>query len=382
VTLSAGCAKLDPVVDSVLGERSILGERMARQGLVDRPARTVVEAVALSGGVQAQDLAAGRLGIRARARGLTDAEVTWALQVDRSVVRTSVMRSTLHLVAAEDACWLARLFGPVIRSSFATRWRGIGLDERLLTRTAEALPEILSAEPMTRPEIVDALARRRLRVPQTDPYAPSHVMLHAVAHGLACRGPDRGREPTFVALCEWIAAGEAAVQPRQLDGDDALAELARRYFRAFSPATGTDFTTWSGLPSRRAIDLIRDELTPVEIGGRPGYRLGEPGRSGAVRLLPRFDNYVIGYRAREQMIAAEHVSAVYVGGVIKATVVVDGRIAGTWRLDPSGRNELAVRVQPFATLPPKVVRELTTDVRDIAAFLDRPVDLTVAEPDA
>jgi Winged helix DNA-binding domain len=369
------------VVDSLLGEGAILGERMARQGLVDRRATTVVEAVALTGGVQAQDLAAGRLGVRARGRGLTDAEVTWALEVDRSVVRTSVMRSTLHLVAAVDAGWLARLFGPVIRTSFATRWRGIGLDERLLTRTAEALPEILSAKPMTRPEIVDALVRRRLRVPLTDPYAPTHVMLHAVSHGLACRGPDRDREPTFVDLAEWIAAGEAAVRPRQLDGDDALAELARRYFKAFSPATGNDFTTWSGLPSRRAIDLVRGELTPVEIGGRPGYRLGEPGRSRAVRLLPAFDNYVIGYRSREEMIAAEHVPAVYVGGVIKPTVVIDGRIAGTWRLDRSRRNQLAVRVQPFAPLPPKVVRELTTDVRDIATFLARSADLTVAAPD-
>jgi hypothetical protein len=234
---------------------------------------------------------------------------------------------------------------------------------------------------MTRPEIVDALARRRLRVPQTDPYAPTHVMLHAVAYGLACRGPDRGREPTFVALSEWIAAGEAAVQPRQLDGDEALAELARRYFRAFSPATGTDFTTWSGVPSRRAIELIRDELTPIEIGGRPGYRLGEPAGSRAVRLLPAFDNYVIGYRAREEMIAAEHVSAVYVGGVIKPTVVVDGRIAGTWRLNRSGRNQLAVRVQPFAALAPTVLRELPSDAGDIAAFLDRPADLTIAAPD-
>ena len=354
---------------------------MARQGLVDRPARTVVDAVALTGGIQAQDLAAARLGIRARARGLTDAEVTCALQVDRSVVRTSAMRATLHLVAAEDASWLARLFGPVVHSSFATRWRGMGLDEPLLTRTAEALPAILSAEPMTRPEIVDALARRRLRVPQIDPYAPTHVMLHAIAHGLACRGPDRGREPTFVALSEWIAAGKAAVRPRQLDGDDALAELARRYFRAFSPATATDFTTWSGLPSRRAIDLIRNELAQVEIGGRPGYQLGEPGRSRAVRLLPAFDNYVIGYRAREEMIATEHVSAVYVGGVIKPTVVVDGRIAGTWRLDRSGRNPLAVSVQPFAELPAKVMRELAADVRDIAAFVDRPAVLTVAQPD-
>jgi Winged helix DNA-binding domain len=359
----------------------MLGERMTRQGLVDRPARAAVDAVALTGGVQAQDLAAGRLGIRARARGLTDAEVTRVLQFDRSVVRMSVMRSTLHLVAAEDACWLARLFGPVIRSSFASRWRGIGLDERLLTRTAEALAEILSAEPMTRPEIVDALAGRRLQVPRTDPAAPTHVMLHAVAHGLACRGPDRGREPTFVGLSEWIAAGQAAVRPRQLDGDDALAELARRYFRAFSPATGPDFTTWSGLPSRRAIDLIRDELTPVEIGGRPGYRLGEPGRSRAVRLLPAFDNYVIGYHTREEMIPAKYVPAAYVGGIIKPTVVVDGRITGTWRLDRSRRNQLAVRVQPFAALPPQVLRELRADVRDIAAFLDRPADLTVAEPD-
>ena len=86
--------------------------------------------------------------------------------------------------------------------------------------------------------------------------------------------------------------------PAGPSGDDALAELARRYFTAYSPATAADFATWSGLAGRRAVELIRDELTPVDIDGAPGFRLGEVEPQRGVRLLPAFDNYLVGYRDR------------------------------------------------------------------------------------
>lgn len=303
----------------------VLGERVARQGFVTRPARTVVEAVRLTTAIQAQDAAAGRLGVRPRSTGLTDAEVRHALEGERSVVKGSLLRGTIHLVAAEDLRWLTALVGPVVARSSTRRWDGLGLTSALLTRCTDALPEVLAGGPLTAREVADRLRWRGIPVPFSEPSIGMHLLLHAATLGLVCRGPDRGRETTYVLVDEWLP--RAPPGPR---GDEALAELARRYFTAFSPATPSDFTAWSGLPSGHAIKLIRDELTACEVYGKSGYRLGsiEP-MPGTVTLPPAFDNYLLGYRER-RFIAEEHRREVYVGGIIRPTVLVSGRVTGRW----------------------------------------------------
>ena len=120
------------------------------------------------------------------------------------------------------------------------------------------------------------------------------MLLYLATIGLTCQA-EHGR---FALTDDWLP--DSPDGPR---GDEALAELTRRYFAAFSPATAVDFAAWSGLPSAPAIELIRDELTPVEVNGRPGYRLGEPVDGSGVRLVSGFDNLLIGYRDRAGLIS-------------------------------------------------------------------------------
>jgi len=162
-------------------------------------------------------------------------------------------------------------------------------------------------------------------------------------------------------------------------GDDALAEIARRYFAAFGPATGADFTTWSGLPSTRAIALIRDELSPVDVGGRPGYRLGETSPQSGLRLLPAFDNYLVGYRDRSSIIDPAVVAQVYVGGIIRPSVLLDGRVVGTWRIGP-GKETTSVVVTLFEDLPRKARRALDAEIADVGRFLGTPTTAAFSPP--
>ena len=339
-------------------------ERIARHGFADRPCASAADAARLTTGLQAQDPAAGRLGVRARNSTLTDADVRRATDVERTVVKTSLMRATIHLVSAQDVRWLTELVGPGIARSFAKRWRDLGLPPELLARTAAAMPEILADGPLTRAQVTTALARRGIVI-DTRGQAPTHVMLHATTEALVCRGPDRGRDATYALLDQWAPPGHP------WRGDDALAELARRYFAAFGPATGADFTTWSGLPSTRAIALIRDELSPVDVGGRPGYRLGESSPQSGLRLLPAFDNYLVGYRDRSSIIDPAVVAQVYIGGIIRPSVLLDGRVVGTWRIGP-GKATTTVDVTLFADLPRKARRALDAEVADIGRFLGTP----------
>jgi hypothetical protein len=347
-------------------------ERMTRHGLLGRPATTVPDAAGMTGAIQAQDPQASRLGVRARSERATEADVLRSIE-DRSVVRTWLMRATIHLVAADDVRWMTRLLGPPIARRFAKRWNDLGLTTDLLERASAALPDVLAGGPLTRRQIVAALAERGVAVdPQGQ--AATHVLLHATSVGLVCRGPDRGRGTTFALLDAWIPSA-----PGGPSGDDALAELARRYFRAFSPATGNDFATWSGLPATRALRLIRDELTPVDVNGRGGYRLGEVAPQRGLRLLPAYDNYLVGYRDRELIITAEHRPEVYVGGLIRPSVVLDGRVIGTWRLVRSA-DAGAVVLAPFGGMARKAREAIETEAEDIARFLSlQTMSLTITE---
>src|SRR5581483_3972272 len=362
------CRTADCIPMTTSAVRALLGERMARHGLADRPCSSPVEAAARTTAVQAQDPFQSRLGVRARSGAAVDeSAVSAAIERERSVVRTWLMRGTIHLVTAADVRWLVRLVGPAVQRKFATRWQRLGLTPDVVDRCVRLLPEILADGPRTRAEVRAGLAERGLTLDSPDPQVNAHALVHASSIGLVCRGPARGRTATFVLLDDWLPDSPAGPS-----GDDALAELARRYFAAFSPATVADFVTWSGLAGRRAIELIRDELTPVDVDGASGYRLGEVAPARGVRLLPAFDNYLIGYRDRGALLAPELHGEVYQGGWILPTVLRDGRVIGTWSLDrPGGR----VRLKPFEPWPGAVQRAVDREVSDLARFLDQEVTI-------
>lgn len=351
----------------------VSAERIARHGFVDRTARDVVAAARRTTAIQAQDPQASRFGLRSRSEEITEAAVLEAI-ADRAVVRTWLMRATIHLVAADDVRWLTTALGPSIARRFRKRWLDMGLTPDVLRRTADALPDVLAGRPpRTKKDIVADLAARGVTLPEADPQAAIHVLLHATAEGLVCRGPERGRDATFTLLDEWVPDAPAGPS-----GDEALAELARRYFTAFAPATAADFATWSGLPSSRAVGLIRDELEMVDVGGRPGFRprdgFSPAVGGGCVRLLAGFDNYLVGYRDRSLLLAEEDRPAVYVGGIIKPVVAVDGRVVAIWRVRPSG-TAITVVVTPLERLTRRTLTAIEAEVADIGRFTDRPAAL-------
>jgi winged helix DNA-binding protein len=344
----------------------MIRERMGRHGLADRPAGTVAEAVAWTGALQAQDAAAARLGVRARSGTVTEADVESAISA-RTIARTWLLRNTIHLVAAADLPWLAALLGPMIRRRFETvRWPQLGLPPAVLERAAEAAPEILAAGPLDRRAFAAALAERGIGIDPSG-QAPVHVLVYLATHGLVCHA-DGDR---FALVDRWLTGA-----PKGPRGDAALAKLARRYFRAYSPATGADFTAWSGLPSRAAIGLIRDDLAEIDVAGRPGYRLGPPQDGDGVRLLGAFDNYLIGYRDRTALIADDDRGEIYIGGIVRPSVIVDGAVVGRWRLVKRAK-QATVEVHLFRRLAHGARAALEAEAADIGRFLGRDAQLRV-----
>src|SRR3954469_3640162 len=293
---------------------------LARGQRLVAPARsTVSETVAAVAALQAQDAGAAALGVRGRRPGTTLAEVEAARFEERSVVRTWVMRGTLHLIAAEDARWMVELLGPVGLKKSARRIAELGVGD-----VREPVRAALADGSLTRRELADAVRGRGVRLPD-HPQVPAWLTGVAALHGEIIEGPAG----EFLLFDDWLRAPGPA--PR-----DPVVELARRHAHAHPPSAPEDFAAWSGLPMREARRAYeRLELEEVQVLGRrawvpPGLEPAPP----HVRLLPMFDSLLLGHRDRSLIVESEHASAVMPGGgILAATLVVDGRVEGTWKLE-------------------------------------------------
>jgi hypothetical protein len=330
--------------------------------------------------MQAQDTTAAALAVRARCAGLVASDVERARVEERSVVRTWLMRGTLHLVAAEDLGWLLALLGPIFICSSRGRRAGLGLDEETGVRGVRALGKMLADRgPLTRAEIRQGLAPHGI---PTAGQAAIHLIRLAALEGRLCYGPDREGQETFVLLADWI--GQGAVMPTE----QAPTELARRYLAAYGPATPEDFAAWSGLTlgaARDAWQPLSRQLLEVKVGGASAWMLrsraawldeafaGRP----VVNLLPGFDTYWLGYRGRDLALDPTGARRVFPGGgLLRPALLVDGRAAGTWSIKRH-RNHSEVIVEPFEELTPDIQPGLDLEVEDLAHFLGREARLNV-----
>jgi winged helix DNA-binding protein len=301
-------------------------------------------------GVQAQEPVAAALSIRVRTAGLTRVDVDRALVEERSIVRLWAMRGTIHLVPAEDARWLVELLGPLALTATHRRLGQLGVPEDDRPRAVELIRSALAEHgPLTRAELMEPLAHAGIT---TGGQAAAHLPYLAAVEGHVCFGPTRGGKPTFVLRDDWLGRD----LPR-LSRERALAELARRYARAYGPAEPEDFAAWSGLPLRDA----REGWAAVRQAGSEHVDPAAPD-SPDVRLLPAFDTYLLGYRSRDFAVPAAHARKVWPGGgIVRPTVVANGRAVATWK-----RSGTKVELDPFG----RARVDAREEIADVRRFLD------------
>ncbi|WP_117210748.1 winged helix DNA-binding domain-containing protein [Allorhizocola rhizosphaerae] len=343
--------------------------RLRSQRLSPPEGKTPADVVRWFGAIQSQDLPASLWAVGQRmAKTVTEADVERAI-ADKTLIRSWPMRGTIHLMPAEDARWMVRLLAPRIDAKAARNYRVAGLSPETIKRAGDVMAETLAGRQCTRAEVYEALNAEGI---PTDGHNGQqrgmHLLVHWARHGLICVTPRRGKQQTFALMDEWMPGGV------DLSGEEALAEMARRYFRSHGPATIKDFAGWTGVTlteARRAAEAVKGEFDRetgddgAEYWLSPG--LGGRGRKAPpVFLLPPFDEYTVAYADRSAVIGSHALAAV--GHGIASNLIIDGRLAGLWKRTLK-RDSISVEVQAIRPLSREEREMIPAAVERYARFL-------------
>ena len=324
--------------------------------------------------MQAQDLPGSKWSVGLRHAAATLAGVDAAFDAG-DIVRSWPMRGTLHVVAGEDLGWLLQLTAPRMLASAWGRRAALGITGSDTARAREIVTAELSGRSAaTRQALLAALEAAGISTAGQRGY---HLLGFLAQNGTLVLGPTEGPQQTFVLLDDWVP------NPRRLERDEALGELALRYFRSHGPATAADLARWSGLrlaDVRRGLSVCGPALTTLELDGVT-YHLAPEAESWAaptarVHLLPGFDELLLGYADRSAALAPERAAAVVPGsnGVFRPTIVADGTVVGTWKRTTTAR-EIVIETDMFERPPLPVEDGLADAVQAFGAFLGRPARL-------
>ena len=306
-------------------------------------------------------------------RSATDAAVERSFD-EGSILRTHLLRPTWHFVRPADVRWLLELTAPRIKAAMHYRHRQLELDTRTFRRANTALRRALeTAGAATRGELRQSL--RAAGIPSLGLERMTHIMMWAELDGLVCSGPRRGKQFTYALL----DARAPLARPRARD--EALAELATRYFASRGPATVQDFAKWAGLTvadARTGLEDAKASLRSEVVDRReywfPPFRTARAGSPHA-HLLSIYDEYISGYKDRGAIVAPEDGrKLVGMGNALAFVIALDGRIVGTWRRRLTAR-AVSVELQFFAQPPKSARRAVEAAVERYGEFLKLPVAL-------
>ncbi len=342
--------------------------RLVSQGLYKPRFKTPEEAVGWLGAIQGQDYYGAKWSVGLRVPGSTDATIEQALSEHR-LVRTWALRGTLHFVAASDVRWLVPLVAPRIVAGNTRRYRELGLEEETLARINDILLNAVSGGQGLDRRVLFAHLEQNGISPEGQ--RGVYMLQRASLDGLICQGPAPRNNPLFFALDECVRPG------RTMAHEEALAELATRYWMSRGPATLDDFVWWSGLPTseaRTALKAIQSSVVEDDIESKSYWCFSSslsprPPRISC-SLLPGFDEYLLGYRDRSASLDVPHYNRLTpTNGMPPPTIVLGGKVLGTWKRTLN-KDTVTIALNPFHKLDDSEKDLIAIAAKRYGQFLD------------
>lgn len=357
--------------DVVLTQRALNRALLARQLLLRRETLSAADAIERLVGMQSQAPNLPYIGLWARLEGFQPDELS-RLMITRQAVRLALMRSTIHLVTADDCLTLRPLIQPALtrglKGTFGRRLAGVELEPLLAAGRA-----LVEERPRTFAELGAALAPQW---PGRDPDALAQAIR---AHVALVQTPPRG---------VWNASGPIAHTTaeiwlgRPLDAAPSLDDLVMRYLAAFGPASVMDAQAWSGLTKlapvferlRSGLLLFRDERG-VTLYDLPDAPRPDPETPAPPRFLPDFDNILLGHADRSRIVANARQQGLFTSnGVLRGSILLDGYVAGRWEIKQDRRTATLV-MTPFASLSGQDVAALNAEGARLLEFAAGDVEM-------
>lgn len=354
-------------------------QRLQTQGLVRSRFQNTSEVVAWLGAMQAQDYPGAKWAIGLRMPPATDAALDEAYNAG-TILRTHVLRPTWHFVVPADIRWMLALTASRIHALNAYSYRKFELDEATLARCHKMMiKELEGGKALTRVEIMAALETIGIVASEL---RASYIMMHAEVEGLICSGPRKGKQFTYALLEERVPPAKS------LSHEEALAELTRRYFTGHGPATIQDFVWWSGLTvadAKSGLDSVKSELVHETLDDRTFWWSPETPTMDVqkapptVYLLPNYDELLLSYQEGSRIAGTDdYIQAIDRGDVLSHTLMIDERIAGTWkRTIQKGRADLVAK--PFHALSNDEQQAFAAAAEQYGAFLGAKVTFAIED---
>jgi Winged helix DNA-binding domain len=343
-----------------------------------------------TGGIHAQIQASAELQLAMRVEGITQADVRDALWERRELVKAWTLRGTLHLHGAEELpLWYAATRAASPADPQEKAWvdpKGElhpALGHKDVTEIRAAVLDALDGRCLLREELAAEVVQR------VGQKAQGRLLSGFAFFGGAdlCQGPPQGSKITLARPDQWVKKWD------DVDEQEALREVCRRYLRTYGPATPNAFREWftsrqfKTADARALFDSIENELELVHVEGHDAFVLtGDtdfPQSEANVRLLPEYDVYVMGFRERDQLVpeearrqVAKHGRGKYEGPAGVRFLMIDGIAAGLWERKKRGKR-VELQVTPSRKLTRPERSAIHTEAQCIGAFLGLEPALTV-----
>jgi uncharacterized protein YcaQ len=362
---------------------AIASFRLRRHHLLDEPPADAVTICGDMCGVQAQVMGPARLQLWTRNHVITRAGIEDTLWKSRTLIKTSLMRQTLHLIPTDEFPLYIAALRP---SRFAQAMRVMercGITRNESEALIPLIMETLSAGPLSRPAIAAAIRPKASKAVRFWMENSWSLVRLPIAQGLICYGREEGNAIVFTRTDHWLPK----LKLELMSATQAQCGLLRKYLRAYGPATLHDFAHWAGLPMQEVRPLRA--LLGAELAEVPGEKKNSlllredvavlnrsSAAKGSIRLLPNFDSYLLAHREKDHLLSAKHYKRVYRNqGWISPVVLIDGAVVGVWSYKPQGKR-IVVTIEPFGKLSRKERTGIEYEAESLAGFFESELEIS------
>lgn len=329
---------------------------------------TPQELVNYMGAMQAQDYTMSKWAVGCRLKNSTEHEIDVAFN-ENKILRTHVLRPTWHFVSPQDIKWMLKLTEPRLKGFAKNEHKKLGIDNAILKKSKNALQKAMAGNQYLIRSEIKALFDAE-KIPTSDNRLGLHLF-DAEVEGLICSAGRRGKQLQYGLLDEIVP------EAKLLDRDEALQELAKRYFISHGPATVYDFSWWSGLTvseAKKAVDSNASLFEAITIGDfrywcKKGLLDAIDHSENVTMLLPAFDELLISYKDRSGMVADAHRKEVYTNnGIFRPIIVLNNQIIGTWK-SVKAKGRVTIEKLCFDSVNKDTNPDLKAEMKDYARFI-------------